>query len=148
MPLKEYLNLFVSQFMCFTKDHTKVSYFKKSFHSTVWFNVVSVLKNILCFASAFWMLIQPGPSVHSKEMSCIRQCNLVQGKNRGILLLSVLHSEGQFHRPCHCWMGKLEKLQHQFADVKFYFLLHLLLQHLCHPCAVWHQYRQQPGHHW
>lgn len=61
MPLKEYLNLFVWQFICFTKNLTKVSYFKKTLSPKYRFNAVSIFKNIHHFASAFWTVTQPSP---------------------------------------------------------------------------------------
>lgn len=77
-----------------------------------------------------------------KEMKCIRQYHLLKGKSGGVLPSLHFIFLGTISQAMPLLNGEIGKLQNRFADVRFYFLLHLLHQSLYHSCVVQRYYRQ------
>lgn len=76
IPLKAHLNLFVWQFACFTKNHTKLSYFKCS---KVPVQCGICIKKHSTFGFCILTLIQPGPHTHIEGNELYQAMSFAKG---------------------------------------------------------------------
>lgn len=79
MPLKAHLNLFVWQFTCFTRNHTKISYFKKGSCSKVPVQCGICIKKHSTFGFCILTLIQPGLHAHTEGNELYQAMSFAKG---------------------------------------------------------------------
>lgn len=109
MPLKDYLSVFLWQFISFSRNLTKISHFKKYFYSKVPVQCSTYIKKHSPFRFCI-LNTNPGQPKCPHHRKWTASGNIICWKVRVAVfsLPFVLYFWGQFHRPCHCWTGKLE----------------------------------------